>query len=52
MKIIALREEARAELRDKFDIRRFHDAMLLDGPMPLDLLERRIDAWIAAEKVG
>ncbi|MDP1599617.1 DUF885 family protein [Phenylobacterium sp.] len=52
MKIIALREKARAELGDKFDIRRFHDAMLLDGPMPLDLLERRIDAWIAAEKVG
>ena len=52
MKIIALREKARAELGDKFDIRRFHDAMLLDGPMPLDLLERRIDAWIAAEKAG
>lgn len=52
MKIIALREKAQAELGDKFDIRRFHDAMLLDGPMPLDLLERRIDAWIAAEKAG
>ncbi|MDP3594690.1 DUF885 family protein, partial [Phenylobacterium sp.] len=52
MKIVALREKARTELGDKFDIRRFHDAMLLDGPMPLDLLERRIDAWIAAEKAG
>ena len=52
MKIVALREKARAQLGDKFDIRRFHDAMLLDGPMPLDLLERRIDAWIAAEKAG
>ena len=52
MKIIALREKARTELGDKFDIRRFHDAMLLHGPMPLDLLERRIDAWIAAEKAS
>jgi uncharacterized protein (DUF885 family) len=52
MKIVALREKARAELGDKFDIRRFHDAVLLHGPMPLDMLERRIDAWIAAEKAG
>ncbi|MDO9432406.1 MAG: DUF885 family protein [Pseudomonadota bacterium] len=52
MKIVALREKARAELGDKFDIRRFHDAVLLHGPMPLDMLERRIDAWIATEKAG
>ena len=50
MKIVALREKAKTELGDKFDIRRFHDAVLLDGPMPLDMLEHRIDAWIAAEK--
>lgn len=50
MKIVAIREKAKNELGDKFDIRRFHDAMLLDGPMPLDMLEHKIDAWIAAEK--
>lgn len=52
MKIVALREKARTELGDKFDIRRFHDAVLLHGPMPLDMLERRIDAWIAEQKAG
>jgi uncharacterized protein (DUF885 family) len=50
MKIVAIREKAKAELGEAFDIRRFHDAVLLDGPMPLDMLDRKIDAWIAAEK--
>ncbi|ODT63985.1 MAG: hypothetical protein ABS77_02055 [Phenylobacterium sp. SCN 69-14] len=52
MKIVAIREKARAELGEAFDIRRFHDAVLQDGPMPLDMLERKIDAWTAAEKAG
>jgi len=50
MKILELRHRAEAALGDRFDIRRFHDAVLLAGPLPLDLLEVRIDAWIAAEK--
>lgn len=50
MKIVALREKAKAELGGKFDIRRFHDAVLLSGPMPLEMLERRVDEWIAGEK--
>ena len=50
MQIHAIREKAKAQLGERFDIRRFHDAMLLGGPMPLDMLERRMDAWIAAER--
>jgi len=50
MKIVAIREKAKAALGDTFDIRRFHDAVLMAGPMPLEMLERRIDAWVAAEK--
>ena len=35
---------------DRFDIRAFHDALLVDGPLPLDLLDSRMDAWIAEAK--
>ena len=50
LKILSLRRKAEAALGPRFDIRRFHDAVLLAGPLPLELLEARIDAWIAAEK--
>jgi uncharacterized protein (DUF885 family) len=46
--ILRLREKAQAQLGARFDIRAFHDAILGAGSLPLDLLERRIDAWIAA----
>ena len=50
MKIVEVRARAEAALGAKFDVRRFHDAVLLAGPLPMDLLEARIDRWIAAEK--
>jgi uncharacterized protein (DUF885 family) len=50
MKILELRARARQELGDKFDIRAFHDEVIGAGALPLDLLEARIDAWIAEQK--
>ena len=50
LKIMQLRRRAEASLGDHFDIRRFHDAVLSGGAMPLDVLETRIDAWIETEK--
>ena len=51
LKIVELRTRAQAALGLRFDIRRFHDAVLLAGPLPLSLLEQRIDAWIVTEKL-
>jgi uncharacterized protein (DUF885 family) len=48
--ILRLREKARTELGAKFDIRAFHDEVLGAGALPLDVLEQRIDGWIARVK--
>lgn len=50
LKLLELRASAKNELGDKFDIRAFHDEMLSGGAMPLDLLDARTHAWIAAVK--
>jgi uncharacterized protein (DUF885 family) len=50
MKILELRAKAQKELGNRFDIRAFHDAVLDQGPLPLDVLETKIDSWIAAQK--
>lgn len=52
LKIVELREHAKKELGDQFDIRAFHDEILGGGALPLDVLEARTNAWIAAVKAG
>lgn len=49
MKIRELREKAKAELGDKFDIRKYHDQVLETGCVPLELLENKIDNWISKQ---
>ena len=49
LKILQIRERAEIQLGDKFDIRAFHDELLGAGALPLDLLERRMDRWMAAQ---
>ena len=51
-KLLELRAKAEAELGEAFDIRGFHDTILGGGAMPLDLLEQRVDQWIATKKAG
>lgn len=49
IKIMALRQKAEKALGDDFDVREFHDVVLKDGPVPLWILEEKVDAMIAAK---
>ena len=50
LKIIELREKAHAQLGAKFNIRAFHDEVLSAGPMPLDMLQKRVEGWLAHQR--
>jgi uncharacterized protein (DUF885 family) len=49
LKILELRAHAKAALGDKFDLKAFHDLAVDSGALPMDILEKRVDAWIAAQ---
>ncbi|MGE3250065.1 MAG: DUF885 family protein [Hyphomonadaceae bacterium] len=46
----ALRQEAQAALGANFNVRQFHDTLLLGGPLPMDLVEQRVRTWIAMQQ--
>ena len=50
LKILELREMAKKALGAQFDLREYHDLVLRDGAVPLDLLEENVRAWIARKK--
>lgn len=50
LKIKELRARARQALGDRFDIKEFHNVVLREGAIPLNVLERNVDAWIAKMK--
>ena len=51
LKIRELRERAKTQLGARFDLKAFHDEVLNGGPLPLDLLEERVDGWIKSQPV-
>ena len=49
LKILELRDKAKQALGDKFSLRQFHNLVLATGTVPLDLLERQVDAYLRSE---
>jgi uncharacterized protein (DUF885 family) len=52
LEILKLREEAKSKLGAKFDLRAFHDEVVGYGPIPLDVLDQQVEAWIAVQEKG
>jgi len=52
IKILELREKAKKQLGNKFDIRQFHDVVLTNGALPLDVLEELVGRWIKSKQNG
>jgi len=52
LKILELREKAKKSLGDKFDVRQFHEVILSNGSVPLDMLEELVDRWIKSKQTG
>ena len=50
LKILELRERARQQLGPKFDLRDFHDVVLKNGALPLEILEQVVNEYIAAKQ--
>lgn len=46
IKILSLREDAKKRLGDKFDIREYHNVIIASGPVPLNIMEERVEAWV------
>ena len=49
LKIREIRDKAEARLGDRFDVKEFHTQILMDGPMPLSMLEAKIDEWVSEQ---
>lgn len=52
LKILEMRQKAKETLGGKFDIRKFHDKLLVEGGLPLTVMESEINKWIAEQQTG
>jgi len=52
IKILELRKKAKEQLGSKFDIRQFHDVVLKNGPLPLDVLDELVNRWVKSKQTA